>query len=57
MANFKCFTYFFINIIDQFMDNIRGQSGKVPGPIAMSFPGIDQQTDKTTEEQTGTVLL
>ena len=26
------------------MDYSMGQTGKVPGPIAMSFPGIDQQT-------------
>lgn len=29
-----------------------GQTGKVPGPIVMSFPGTDRKTDKQTERQT-----
>ena len=29
------------------MDYSMGQTGKVPVPIVMSFPGIDQQTDRS----------
>lgn len=33
-------------IRDQFMDNIMGQTGMMPGPIVISFLPIDKQTDR-----------
>ena len=36
------------------MDYSMGQTGKVPGPIPMSFPETDRQTDRSgPDRQTG----